>query len=227
MHLGQRHFAQRLGFGLLDPDQGRVAQLVDPRLDGQHRRQRQVDKLKKAGFQFPLHTDAAVSFFNLHNDGRMRQSENLGQNHARLRISVIVRLQAGEDQVKFFILDGGRDRPRRVVGIEADKSSVLEMDRPVRAFRQRLAQNLQRPRRAGRQDDHLARMLFLLPQRLFERKRVRLIHFVGNIFADPRPRFIQLQRSVFLRYLLHANQNLHGSTPMLGGVSWHRPNWQV
>jgi hypothetical protein len=35
-----------------------------------------------------------------------------------------------------------RDRSRRVIGIEPDKSIVLEMDRAVCAFGQRLAQHL-------------------------------------------------------------------------------------
>ena len=58
-------------------------------------------------------------------------------------------------------------------------------------------------------------MLFFLAKSFFKREGVRFIDFVGNVFADPRPRLIQLQRSVFLRHLLHANQNLHESTPIL------------
>ena len=93
-----------LHLGLLDPDQRRIAQLVDARLDGQHRRQRHIDKLKEPGFQFALHPDAAAGLFDLHDDGGVRQAKNLGQNHAGLRISVIVRLQAGKNQVELLIL---------------------------------------------------------------------------------------------------------------------------
>ncbi len=88
------------------------------------------------------------------------------------------------------------------------------MNSAIRALGERLTQHLLRARRPGRDHHHLARMLLFLPQRLFERKRVRLVHLVRNIFANPRTRLIQLQRSVFLRHLLHANQNLHKSTPV-------------
>ena len=37
---------------------------------------------------------------------------------------------------------------------------------------------------------------------------IRLVHFVRHIFADPRAALVELQRCVFLRHLLHANQDL-------------------
>src|SRR5271165_4271608 len=71
LHLGQCHLAQRLRLGLFDPDQRRVAQLVNSRLNRQHRRQWHVDKLKEPRLQFPLDSNTAISFFNLHDDGRV------------------------------------------------------------------------------------------------------------------------------------------------------------
>ena len=50
-------------------------------------------------------------------------------------------------------------------------------------------------------------VLFLLAQRFFERVGVGLVHFVGNVFADPGGGFVELERCILLRHLLHANQD--------------------
>ena len=84
---------------------------------------------------------------------------------------------------------------------------VFQMNRAIRALGQRLAQHLLRPRRAAGDHDDFAFVLFPLPQRLFQRERVRLVHFVRNIFANPRAAFVELERRIFLRHLLHANQD--------------------
>ena len=65
------------------------------------------------------------------------------------------------------------------------------------------------PRRPGGDDHHLAAVLFLLPQSLFQRVRVRLIHFIGHVLTNPRARFIQLERRILLRNLLNTNQYFH------------------
>ena len=51
--------AQRFVLGLLDADQGGVAQLVDARLNRQHRGQRHLHVLEESALQFALHPDAA------------------------------------------------------------------------------------------------------------------------------------------------------------------------
>ncbi len=51
------------GLGLLDAHQRGVAQLADAGLDRQQRRQRHLDVLEPAVFQFALHADAAVAAF--------------------------------------------------------------------------------------------------------------------------------------------------------------------
>ena len=97
----------------------------------------------------------------------------------------------------------------------AKARAVLEASSPtnaVRAFCQRLAQNLLRPRRTGGNDDYFPTVLFLLAECFFERERVRFIHFVGDVLADPGTGLVQLERSVLLRHLFHADQNLHAIT---------------
>ena len=75
-----------------------------------------------------------VVFFNLHDDGGVRPAEDLGQNYAGLRVAVIVRLQAGKDEVELLVFDGSRNRARGVVGIESNKAIALEMDGAVGAL---------------------------------------------------------------------------------------------
>src|SRR5690349_13810377 len=105
LHVLHCHFLQWLVLGLLDSDQRRIAQLIDPGLDGKHRRQRHLHKLEKSGLQLAFHPDAVRRLLDLHDDGGVRPPQQLGQHHAGLRVSVVVRLQAGEDEVELLILD--------------------------------------------------------------------------------------------------------------------------
>jgi hypothetical protein len=59
------------------------------------------------------------------------------------------------------------------------------MNGPVSAFRQGFAQHLLGARRTGGNHDNLSAMLFFLSQSLFQSVGIRLIHFVGNVFANP------------------------------------------
>ncbi len=99
------------------------------------------------------------------------------------------------------------------------------MDGAVGALGQGFAQYLLGACRTGRDDDHFSAVLFFLTQRLFEREGVRLIHFVGNVFADPGAGLVQFERRIFLRHLLHADQNLQGVTPVPRPAG--RANWLV
>ena len=205
----EAHLAQRLVLGLLDADQRGIAQLVDARLNGQHRGQRHLHILKEAALQLALHADAAVLGFDLHDDGGVRPAQQLRQQHAGLRIAEVVRLQAGEDQVEGFILDRRGKGARNVEGVQGDEAVVFQMNGAVGALGQRLAQHLLRPRRTGGDHHHFAAVLFPLPQRLFQRIRVGFVHLIAHVFTNPGCPLIQLQRRVLLRYLLHANQDLH------------------
>jgi hypothetical protein len=52
-------------------------------------------------------------------------------------------------------------------------------------------------------------MLFFLAQGFFKSVGVGFVNLAGKIFADPGPRFVQLEGRVFLGNLLHANQDFH------------------
>ncbi len=61
------------------------------------------------------------------------------RDHSCLRVAVVVRLQASKNQVELFVLDRRGNRTRRIVGIEAGKLVVFEVNRAVGAFGQRFA----------------------------------------------------------------------------------------
>src|SRR5438067_2245844 len=82
------------------------------------------------------------------------------------------------------------------------------MNCPVCAFGKRLAQYLLRSRRTGGNGYNFAAVLLFLAQCFFECVCIRLIDFIRDVFADPRAALIELKRSILLRYLLDANQNL-------------------
>ena len=86
---------------------------------------------------------------------------------------------------------------------------VLQVNGAIGALGQRFAQDLAGARRAGGNHHYFAGVLFLLPQRFFQRVRVGLIDLVGNVFADPGARLVQFEGRIFLRNLLHANQDFH------------------
>src|SRR5271154_4427595 len=90
-----------------------------------------------------------------------------------------------------------------------DEAVVFEMDRPICALGESLAQYRLGAGRAGGDRDYLAAVLFLLSQRLFEGIGIGFVHFVRDVFANPGPGFIQLERRVFLGDLLDTDKNLH------------------
>ncbi len=151
----------------------------------------------------------------------MRPAQEFGEDHSSLRIAVIVRLQAGKDEIELLVLDGGGDGLGRVEGVEADELVVFEVDGAIRALGQRLAQHLLGARRAARDHDYFSLMLFPLAQGFFERVGIGLIDFIGNIFADPGTGFVQLERRIFLRDLLHTDQNFQEEDSLSSGPGCH------
>ena len=81
-----------------------------------------------------------------------------------------------------------------------------------------LPQNLRGSRGAGRDYDDFSAMLLFLAQRFFERVGVGLVDLVGNVLANPGAALVELQGSVLLRDLLHADQDLHKSISRRSGV---------
>ena len=129
-----------------------------------------------------------------------------------MRVSVIIGLQAGEDEVEFFVFYGGGKSSRRVRRIQADEGVVFQVDGAVRALGQSFAQHLLGPRGTGGDYHDFPAVLFFLTQRLFQGEGVGLIDFVRHVFANPGAGFVQLEGRILLRHLFHADKNFHAVT---------------
>ena len=137
-------------------------------------------------------------------------AEQLGQNHARLGKPVIVRLQAGQHQVRGLLLDGARQGPRHPVSVEGLEGGIVQVQRPIRALGQRFLDGLLGARRPQRTHHHLPAMFFLQAQGFFQRIDVRLIDFETEVrFLDPGSRRVQAKRSIAGRDLFEANNDFH------------------
>ena len=99
------YLAQWLVLGLLDSDQRRIAQLIDARLNRKHGGKRHFEMLKKSSFELALETNTAVALFNTHDDGRMWPSQDLGQQDSGLRVTVVIGLETGENQIELLSFD--------------------------------------------------------------------------------------------------------------------------
>ncbi len=92
---------------------------------------------------------------------------------------------------------------------------MLDVDGPIGAARQRLADDRLHAGRSGRADHHFARVLLPQPQRLFERVGIGLVHLVaGVLLANPGLRVIQTWLPFAGRDLLDTNRYLHVATTL-------------
>ena len=118
-------------------------------------------------------------------------------------------MEASEDEVEVLVLDGSSKGPRSVESIETDKDIVFQVDGAVGALSQGFTQHLAGPGRPGRDGYDFPAVFFLLAKGLFQGVGVRLVDLIRNVFANPGPGLVQLEGSIFLRNLLHADQNFH------------------
>src|SRR5579859_5295956 len=148
--------------------------------------------LEESSFEFAFKANAAVGLLNAHDDGGMRPSQNLSQQYPRLCVAIVVRLQAGKDQVELFIFDRRGQSFRGVERIQRNEFTALEMKRAIGSLGQRFAQNLLCTRRTRGDYNYFATMLLFLSEGLFERVGIRLIDLVGDVLANPGAAFIEL-----------------------------------
>src|SRR6185436_7898911 len=86
------------------------------------------------------------------------------------------------------------------------------MQRPIGSARERFPNHLLNPCRPSRADHDFAAVLLAQTQALFERIRVRLVHFVADVLlADPRLVVIQTRLPLASGDLLDADGDLHSS----------------
>src|SRR5277367_526514 len=125
LYLRVAHLADRLHLGLLDADQGGVAELVDAALNGQYGGQRKVDVLIMPGFELAFEGHSGIGFLNADDDRSMRQAKDFGEQDSGLRGAKVIGLQSGNDEVEFFLLDGGGDGARSVGRVEMNEFIVF------------------------------------------------------------------------------------------------------
>ena len=131
-----------------------------------------------------------------------------GQKHAGLPETVIVALQAGEDQVHFFLGDCRGKDFRGAERIKLGEVIIGDVDAAVGAFRKGFLDGLLHTLRAERKRDHFAAVLFLQAQRFFQRVGIRFVHFEADVrFLDPVSG--DGQRGVFGGNLFDADEDVH------------------
>ena len=147
--------------------------------------------------------------FDLHDDGGVRQAQQLGQQDAGLADALIVALQAGEDQVEGFLAQRGGQGFRRAQRIEQEEFVVGDVDAAVGALGQRFLDGLLGALRAHGERHDLAAVLFLQAQGFFEREAVRLVHLEADVgFANPQAVIGDAQRRILGGNLLDADGDL-------------------
>ena len=117
----------------------------------------------------------------------MGDAEQFGEDDAGLAEAEVVGLEAGEDEVGRLGADGVGEQLRAAASVSREaRSSSFDVDGAVGALGERLAQGGGDAFRAGAEDDHLAAVLLLELQRLFEGVGVGLVDGVGEVvFVDP------------------------------------------
>src|SRR6266704_2546720 len=205
-----RDLPDRLARRLHDRRQRRVTRRVRAELDRQEGGEGDgVDALQPP-FELRRDLEPAVLRLDLRYDARMRHPEEPGDQAARRRIPLVVRLDAGQHEVVRDRADRGGedpgDRPDVVPGILHRDS-----DRLVGPFRQRFAQHLLGPLRAGGEGDHPSALFLLEPHRFLEGVLVRAVDLVvQRVPPDVLPVRGDLELQVRIRDLFEAHDDVQG-----------------
>src|SRR6266566_4085779 len=205
-----RDLPDRLARGLHDCGQRRVARRVRAELDRQEGREGDgVDPLQPA---FELRRDLETDVLRLDagDDARVGHPEEPGDQTARRRVPLVVRLYAGQHEVV-------RQRPDRGGEDPCDHPDVVpgilhrDADRFVGPLRQRFAQHLLGPLRAGGEGDHPSASLLLEAHRFLEGVLVRAVDLVvQRVPSDVLPVRGDLELQVGIRDLLEAHDDVQG-----------------
>ncbi len=203
-----------LGLGALDAHQRGVAELVAAGLNGEDGRGGELDGLEPAFFEFALDFDAGFGFLDVEDERGVGQAEEFGDDDAGLAEAEIFRLQAGEDEVGIFLLDGGGEQAgdaERVAGAEIVAEDV---DGAVGAFGEGFADGGSDALGAGAEDDDfaVARGLLFELQGFFKGVGVGLVQGVLEVgFFNPFAGGVDADRGVALGNLFDGDDDFHGS----------------
>ena len=175
------------------------------------RGQRHLDMLKPAAFELTLDANRSVLHFHLHDDRRMRPAQQLRQHNTGLPVAEIVRLQgrSGPDPASRF--DRLRKQPRDAERVETFELVFFDVDRPVRALRERFANRLRCTCRTGAKTRSPRPPFFSFScRRFFERVSIRLIDLeVTGRLPGSSARVIDTKLRVARGNLFYCDDDLH------------------
>jgi hypothetical protein len=148
---------------------------------------------------------------HVHDDGRVRHAQFLRQHDSDLSESLVVRLQTGQHEIERLILDCRGQRLRDGRRIRGRERIAFDVNRPIRAARQRFTNHLRRARRTGTADHDLAPLFLLEAKRFFQRVGVRFVQLEACV-SIPNPRLLVVDPQLPLAGddLLDANGYFHG-----------------
>src|SRR5436309_6498895 len=214
--IGQRNrggcdLPDRLSRRSHDRRQGRVPRRVRPELNRQERGERDgVDSLQTA-LEFGRDLEDAVLDVDARDDAGMGQADEPGDQPARRRAALVVRLAAGQNEVVRQRAHRRGEEPRDGPDIVGPGIFVRDSGRLVGAFRERLPQHLVHALRPQAQRDHPAAVLFFEPNRLLERVLIGAVDLVvQRVPTDVFPVRGDLELEIRVRDLLQANDDVQG-----------------
>src|SRR5947208_3298954 len=204
-------FLDRLPGRLHDRGQRRVPRGVCAELDGEKRWQRERVHTLEPTLELARDFELTLSNDDAGDDARMRQTEEPRQQAPGSGIHVIVRLNAGQDEIVGQRADRRRKEPRVLADVERGGIVVCDPDRLVRAFRERLPQHLFRSFRTQGDGDDAASLLLLDPDGLFQRVFVGPVQFVIE-GVPPNVLYVRrdLELEVRIRNLFEAHDDVEG-----------------
>src|SRR5437899_8297311 len=208
---GGRDLPDRLSRGLHDRRQRRIPRRVRPELNRQEGGERDgVDALQTA-LELGRDLEDAVLDLDARDDAGMGQAGEPGDQPPRRRADLVVRLDAGQNEVVRQRAHGRGEEPRDGPDIVGPGIFGRDSDRLVGAFRERLPQHLIDPLRPQAEGDDATAVLFLEPNRLLEAVLVGAVDLVvQRVPTDVFPVRGNLELEIRVRDLLQANDDVQG-----------------
>jgi hypothetical protein len=191
--------------------------MIQPQIRGDHRRQRDLDRLQPA-VHLPGHVGPLVvrGELDLRGKGRLRPAEHRRENLPHLVVVVVHRLLPHQDEVGLLALDHPREHLRHRQRVQIRPR--FHEHSPVGAHRQRRADLLLALLRADGHDDHLPGLFLPDPQRLLDGDLAeRVYDHLDVVQHDAAPVPLDLHLLVRVWDRLDGDQDLHAAPP--GGVN--------
>src|ERR1700719_3572908 len=204
---------------LHDAAQRRISGLVDATGHRDDSRQRCLHHVI-AIVRLPVDLRLAAGDVELFCEAQQRQPKELGEWRRHGARRSVRAFRAANDQVIALPLDRRGDRSRGAERVRVLQPRVGDQDAAMAAHRQRTTDRLHRPRRAHRDDGHLAFVLLDELEAGFDRVLVtRIQDDVDALAHQALGLWVELSGNVRIGDLLHADEDIHGWLLPLWGKS--------